>query len=380
MKMPQSDRHFDSHPFFDHMGLSGYKREFLHSNVFRGMLNRFGTKGALYFLNNAVNKKYSSGECVSSGIPFVRIVFEPTLQCNLSCSMCSRDSLPSLEGRMSLENFRTMIEKIPGLSFVFIAGLGETLIHRDIVAMIEYLASRRIRVSLITNGTLLSEEMARGILKDNVDKIGISLDSLDPAIYRSMRGADCLTKVIDNLYRLQRIKKKLGRNTRIEIVTVAMPDTLDTLPAMVDFAHKVGVDDVRIKLAEQWGAQNTKQVPFLEALLSPYILTAARKAKAYAISFIVSAEMHDDVYKKVFQHRHYKCESPWYQFSVLHNGDVVPCLMVKLFHRRYICGNIFRDSFDQIWNGEDFRRIRRQILTGDLPEFCRYCTKIVFKG
>ena len=37
-------------------------------------------------------------------------------------------------------------------------------------------------------------------------------------------------------------------------------------------------------------------------------------------------------------------------------------------------GNIFEQSFEEIWNGAAYQKLRREFLTGELSEGCKNCT------
>ena len=67
---------------------------------------------------------------------------------------------------------------------IFFGGMGEPLVHKDILEMIRLAAETGADVELLTNGTLLTEKMIYGILEQNqvllrqnmilVQKVGVS--------------------------------------------------------------------------------------------------------------------------------------------------------------------------------------------------------------
>jgi radical SAM protein with 4Fe4S-binding SPASM domain len=52
------------------------------------------------------------------------------------------------------------------------------------------------------------------------------------------------------------------------------------------------------------------------------------------------------------------------------DGEVTPCFQM-CGHKRF--GNLERQSFDQIFYGGEFRRLREQLRTGRYGEVCRTC-------
>ena len=67
------------------------------------------------------------------------------------------------------------------------------------------------------------------------------------------------------------------------------------------------------------------------------------------------------------------CLLPWFSLYIAVNGDVRPCCS---FAEGNVCnlGNLFEQSFAEIWNSEEYRRLRRQALGRKLTYFiCRNC-------
>ncbi|MFO0604976.1 MAG: SPASM domain-containing protein [Polyangiales bacterium] len=62
------------------------------------------------------------------------------------------------------------------------------------------------------------------------------------------------------------------------------------------------------------------------------------------------------------------CEAPFRQFETLVDGNVAPCCSLWVEER---IGNVDRQPFEEIWNGEAARRIRESIHDGSF----RYCRK-----
>jgi radical SAM protein with 4Fe4S-binding SPASM domain len=63
------------------------------------------------------------------------------------------------------------------------------------------------------------------------------------------------------------------------------------------------------------------------------------------------------------------CTDPWRQPYVLEDGSVWPCCW---FYGGSI-GNIQKQNFRDIWDGDEVKQLRRQLLTGDLAPQCRDC-------
>ena len=102
------------------------------------------------------------------GIPIVQV--EPTNHCNRDCDICMRRSQSRALGFMDLEGFKAFVD-LNKPSYIGFHGWGEPLLHRGIVSMVAYASSRGSVTSLITNGTLLSEELAEELFKSGLREL-----------------------------------------------------------------------------------------------------------------------------------------------------------------------------------------------------------------
>lgn len=108
------------------------------------------------------------------------VVWNSTRTCNLKCIHCyAHADAKKFEGELTTEEAKKFIDdlaefKVPVLLF---SG-GEPLIRPDFFELAEYAASKGIRPTISTNGTLIDKETAKRIKKIGVGYVGISLDGL----------------------------------------------------------------------------------------------------------------------------------------------------------------------------------------------------------
>jgi len=109
---------------------------------------------------------------------------------------------------MDLEKLETEVKKLSkfGIRYVFIQG-GEPLIRKDIIQVIDLFLKYRIKPTVITNGILLTPEIAAEIAKRRCN-LAISIDSMDPELFAKLRGVDKLDQVIDNIKKIYRMERK----------------------------------------------------------------------------------------------------------------------------------------------------------------------------
>lgn len=135
-----------------------------------------------------------------------RVYVEITNQCNLNCTTCIRNVWDVSLGHMSLEKFERILNGVVALSpppEIFLGGYGEPLANPDCLTMVERAKSLGLQVSLITNGTLLNEEVSRTLVDLKLDKLWVSLDGASPECYADVRLGNALPVVVDNLKHLR---------------------------------------------------------------------------------------------------------------------------------------------------------------------------------
>lgn len=134
-------------------------------------------------------------------IDYLRI--SVTDRCNLRCIYC----VPGRRLRfLSREEVLTAdeIERIARAALKFrvrkirLTG-GEPLLRSDILRIVSSIKALGVRdLSLTTNGILLTR-MARRLREAGLDRVNVSLDTLEPAIYRTMTAAGELERVLEGI-------------------------------------------------------------------------------------------------------------------------------------------------------------------------------------
>jgi radical SAM protein with 4Fe4S-binding SPASM domain len=64
--------------------------------------------------------------------------------------------------------------------------------------------------------------------------------------------------------------------------------------------------------------------------------------------------------KRAASRTYHLCPYPWFSFMIASNGDVVACC--RDLEHKTVLGNLFQQEFDEIWNGEKYRALRRDLV------------------
>jgi MoaA/NifB/PqqE/SkfB family radical SAM enzyme len=135
------------------------------------------------------------------------ISLELTNLCNLTCPYCANPALTRPKGTIEWELLEKIVHEAgrDGLSVNWLHGVGEPLLWKRLEDVIRLIRSHDAGAgSFATNGTLLYEDRVRRLLDAGLTRIYVSIDTLDPEIYKATRGGN-LAKVIDNIKAMIRI-------------------------------------------------------------------------------------------------------------------------------------------------------------------------------
>ena len=65
------------------------------------------------------------------------------------------------------------------------------------------------------------------------------------------------------------------------------------------------------------------------------------------------------------------CAIPWMHLNFEPNGKVVPCCLTSTHN--YFAGDLTTDSIEEIWNSDNMKSLRLQMINGEEPKICSTC-------
>jgi MoaA/NifB/PqqE/SkfB family radical SAM enzyme len=131
-------------------------------------------------------------EKLNKGESIAIIQFQYNYTCNFSCDHCSIRGFQGKKDRrsISLADVKELARQADemGLARFVITG-GEPLVFKDFDALVEAIDPRKFFINCDTNGWLLDEVRARRLKEIGVDRIQLSIDSLNADEHDSFRKA-----------------------------------------------------------------------------------------------------------------------------------------------------------------------------------------------
>ncbi|MBW8896069.1 MAG: radical SAM protein [Acidobacteria bacterium] len=260
------------------------------------------------------------------------VQIESTNICNAKCVFCPRDEMQRRQGIMTVELFRKIVDECAdlGITHVRMHNYGEAFMDRRLVEKVRYAKQKGIReVGMISNGSLITEPVARGMIEAGLDAINISVDASGKEVFEATRIGLKYDKVIANIERLLRLRTESGKRRPKLILSFVRQNNSADEAAFIEHWRSIA-DKIHVTDLHNWaGTLNTES----------------------------------DV--------NYPCYRPWLTFTVLWDGRVSLCCAD--FDGKTILGNLNTQTIAEVWNAEPYRNVRREHLESGGPDVCRAC-------
>lgn len=335
-----------------------------------------------------------------------RIYVELTNKCNLTCSTCMRNVWDVQYGRMSEKVFERVLEgweESAEKPEIFFGGYGEPLSHPNAMKLIAQAKRRGHRVSLITNGILLTEEISRTLIELQVDMLWVSLDGASAECYGDVRLGDALPVVLENLDQLRRLKyqnfsiSNWSGYPKLGIAFVAMQRNIHDLGEVIRLGTRLGAVEFSISnvlahdarlLEESLYTRSLDMVAGLENRPTVHMPLVDIQPETLKALGEVLKDLNQVELTGSFLNRNID-QCPFVErgsLSVRWDGKISPCLPLLYSHRHYLgnrervsreyfVGDVHQDSLTHIWNDQNYRTLRKRLQDFDFSPcaFCNSC-------
>ncbi|MBN1665460.1 MAG: radical SAM protein [Anaerolineales bacterium] len=335
-----------------------------------------------------------------------RVYVEITNQCNLNCATCMRNVWQVVPGQMSLKTFGQILEGIEAFSprpEIFLGGYGEPISNPDCLAMIDLAKARGLRVSLITNGILLTEAISKALIELQLDMLWVSLDGASPECYSDVRLGNALPQIIANLKMLRAARlwrfgsSPWAGSPRLGIAFVAMKRNIHDLAEVISLGTKLGAVEFSITnvLAHNPTLQNERlyrramnQVASRHSQQWKPLIHIPRMdiENGTAEAFIALLKSTDqlDLFGSLLDQNVDRC--PFVErgsLAIRWDGKVSPCLPLLYTHayylgerqrcsQAYFVGDLAKDHLSEIWADPAYVSLRDRLQRFDFSP-CTYC-------
>lgn len=297
----------------------------------------------------------------------------PVGRCNHRCIFCAYDFIGYPNRRLDTKKMLSFIRQAAscGLKSILFAGEGEPLLHPDIARLVKFSKQCGIDVGMFTNGQFLNRDLAAEILAC-LTFVRFSFNAGSPENYAAIHGVkkEVFATVLDNIKNSCEIKRMKRLKLDIGIQFVLIPENIRYLLAAVRETKKRGVDYFAIKpFVHQSRLQNYKPKKF-SAISLRRSLDAAEKLSTKNFSVIARRQSFCEYGKRGYRH----CYGTSFISTLNSAGDIAACLP-HWDKKEFVFGNIYKDSFADIWKGPRRKRIKslleKRLDVSRCPPNCR---------
>jgi sulfatase maturation enzyme AslB (radical SAM superfamily) len=260
------------------------------------------------------------------------VQIESTNLCNAKCVFCPRDEMHRRQGVMDFDLYRKVVDECValGITHVRVHNYGEPFLDKQLVEKVRYAKSKGIaEVGMISNGSLITEDLARGMIDAGLDAINISVDASGKEVFEATRLHLKYDDVIQNVRTLARLRNESGRtHPKLILSFVRQNNSAEEANFIKEWSQVA--DKIHITDLHNWaGTLNAKS----------------------------------DV--------QFPCYRLWLTFTVLWDGRVSMCCAD--FDGRHVFGDLTSQTIAEVWNSPLYMAARRQHLESGGPEICRSC-------
>ena len=273
------------------------------------------------------------------------VVVEVTNVCNLRCIHCPHPKMVERPDyrphNMEWGLFKKIADEValhPGTIFR-LACDGEPLCHPRFIDMLHYADSRGVGpIAFNTNGALMTEDKARGVLAIKKGVVEFSLDAITKEAYESIRVGANFEKVMANVLRFIDLRNELNPDVKVMVSIIVQPES----------------DDDREKFLEYWSGR------------ADHVLQ--RKYIACKGELDESKERYEELPER------WPCKQLWTRFNISPEGLAEFC--TDDWHDESVVADVGERTIEDIWRGKEYGSLRRFHLDGKFDEipYCSECT------
>lgn len=301
-----------------------------------------------------------------------------TFRCNSRCIFCY-DSSGTDRGAAELttQEVKRILDECEELDVVEIQfGGGEPFVREDFLELVAYAKKRNLRIFILTNGTLITEEKARclaTLMDRRFDNIQVSLDGARPEIHDRQRGVrGNFEKALAGIRNLQRCGLSPVVNTVLTKLNYAH------IPEMIPFLIEEGIQVFRVLRLQPLGRclrsslyDELKLTPEQSEYIFEYLFEKREElfgqlqiSKDNACIFPMSSRT---LRSRIPPRPGLKpvsdaCGAGTSKLAVGPDGSVFPCSYMYEFPELQV-GSVRENTLQQLWDKEELWTLYRYPLT-----------------
>ena len=285
--------------------------------------------------------------------------------CNLKCKHCYQEKhkpiqLPYEKLLNILNQYKKLLKEINMKGHINLTG-GEPLCSPYFFKLLdEFKKDRDIySFSILTNGTLITEEIAQKISTYHPEYVQVSLEG-NKKTNDFVRGKGVYNKVANAITLLKK------NNIYTSLSFTATKINYKEFPKVVNFATKYGVDNIWSDRFIPLGTEYDKEFQMNKEETNEYldIMEKERQLLRKKHSKTNIAMYRALQFQKTNDYP-YTCTAGKYLLTVMENGDLVPCRRMPI-----VVGNLLKEDMLELYKTN---KILKELQKDTTPDECKKC-------
>lgn len=301
-----------------------------------------------------------------------------TSGCNYNCKHCGNNSIEVKDTDLNKEEIYKLLDQMMEMKLLKLNFTGgEPTTNPNLVDYIRYIKGKVPRITITTNGSLITDKKAKELKEAGLNMAKISIDGLSKfhSEFRNYEGA--FEKAIDAVKNFQ----KYGIEVRVQstLTKYNREDLLKLMEVLSDLgvSHQTIVPVCPIGRADKELMLSKEEYKeFIVKMYKKviYLLNKGTKTNFQIRPVFGARELFDSL-KTTFEtlSMKYSCEALKNTMEIQPNGDVVPCSFLSI-----PIGNVRKTTLSQIWVSDKANELREIFDNNKDNEKCSKCSKSEF--
>jgi len=342
---------------------------------------------------------------------------QPTAKCNLACKFCWSSRYKREEKELSDEKWIEITREAceMGVKALTIVGGGEPLIRLNLVReMVRIIKGYDVWGTIVTNGTLFTQDFARELVEIGWDSVAISIDGATAETDNYLRGNNAFELTMKSIHMINKWKEELSsEKPNIIFHSVITRQNVHELLDMIKLAKKARAGTFVLRMVnDDFSNPKFFITPEQFELLKRQVEEVVEFAKKEEIDLDWQMNLEDvrrilfnekppesSVKEERVKKKAIPCSRPFCEMVIIPDGTAGPCcafcegkylnkiplgdlppkvlLEKKLFYKQLVesvmeyVDDITNKSLKEVWEGEAFTKFRELVKKGEVPFFCK---------
>lgn len=292
-------------------------------------------------------------EWLKGGVTYpIYMEISPAGACNHRCTYCGLDFMKYQPRYLDTVLLKERLSELgkEGLKSIMYAGEGEPFLHKDMPGIITHTRRSGIDTAVTTNGVLLEKRIISDVL-DNCKWIKIGIDGATSKTYTKIHRCkeEDFDKVLENMSYSAEVKKKKDYTCTLGAQLLLLPENYHEVTALAKLVRHIGMDYLVVKPYSQHPQSETNAYSSVRYSDYGYLADelAQFNTKDFSVIFRVKTMKKWDGKERDYC----RCLALPFWSYVDTGGNVWGC-SVYLGDDRFFYGNIYENSFRNIWEGK----------------------------